>query len=491
MENRPFPIPTGEAFLVKTPYLDKIADRLYKEQQQQQLTQQNEAKLLDTEFSKNVSKLRDADIPEYTKKYQDYKNAKINLLKGKFKTNDDFIKAQLDAQRKMADWGSLGAKSIQEKEVEESYAKAVMNDKAGRYDQNAPKVLIKRRNTPLSKFKQEIAIPGTNTVVPIDLSDIDGLVKYKLGTIDFSKDWDNSIGQKTPMRIGESQPFDIEGGLQSQKKIYKGFSKTAPEVATSFLQRVVGSQKTDSLLKEHPELNDPNVLASIDSNYDKLINSDLYKEVYKGKPIEFPAWMHDTPQGKVAMYLAKQYAINNPPREELDKPVTKLKAVMDRKWDEWFKKNKITDQQKRERIRINKEGGGGFYEIDNIPLKLQQNTKSVTYINPDTKQLVTEDLVDVTDLSTAQKDDIFGKKDQYGMYVNQPFVNQGRQFLKITPDGYQGKGTFKVTPKEIIIATHKRTVGEEKPAGTGKMKVRGTAPAGNTGTKKQGEADDL
>ena len=86
MENRPFPIPTGEAFLVKTPYLDKIADRLYAEQKQRELTQQNEAKLLDTEFSKNVSKLRDADIPEYTKKYQDYKNAKINLLKGKFKT---------------------------------------------------------------------------------------------------------------------------------------------------------------------------------------------------------------------------------------------------------------------------------------------------------------------------------------------------------------------------------------------------------------------
>ena len=39
MENRPFPIPTGEAFLVKTPYLDKIADRLYAEQKQRELTQ--------------------------------------------------------------------------------------------------------------------------------------------------------------------------------------------------------------------------------------------------------------------------------------------------------------------------------------------------------------------------------------------------------------------------------------------------------------------
>ena len=252
MENRPFPIPTGEAFLVKTPYLDKIADRLYKEQQQQQLAQQNEAKLLDTEFSKNVSKLRDADIPEYTKKYQDYKNAKINLLKGKFKTNDEFIQAQLDAQRKMADWGSLGAKSIQEKETEDFLAKDIPKDKTGKYDINATKTLIARRGLPVTGFKKEIKIPGTNTVVPIDLTDIGSVVKYKLGTTDFSKDFDNSIGQKTPMRIGESQPFDIEGGLQTQKKIYKGFSKTAPEVATSFLQKVVGSQKTDHLLKEHP-----------------------------------------------------------------------------------------------------------------------------------------------------------------------------------------------------------------------------------------------
>jgi len=486
---QPRSLPYGDIYKVPTTAVDNMANRLYAEQKQRELTQQNEAKLLDTEFSKNVSKLRDADIPEYTKKYQDYKNAKINLLKGKFKTNDDFIKAQLDAQRAMADWVSLGAKSIQEKETEEQYAKAVRNDKTGRYDANAPKILIERRKTPLSKFKQEIAIPGTNTVVPIDLNDIDGLVKYKLGTIDFSKDWDNSIGQKTPMRIGESQPFDIEGGLQSQKKIYKGFSKTAPEVATSFLQRVVGSQKTDSLLKEHPELNDPNVLSQIDSNYDKLINSDLYKEVYKGKPIEFPTWMHDTPQGKVAMYLAKQYAINNPPREELDKPVTKLKAVMDRKWDEWFKKNKITDQQKRERIRLNKEGGG-VYEIDNVPFFVRENSYTEPSIYGDFK------VMDATKLSEGQMEDIFGKKGgQWGERPYKPIEANGKKLIKILPEGFEVRDAngnpVMIKDDEVIVSTHKRTVGEEKPAGTGKMKVRGTAPAGNTGTKKQGEADDL
>lgn len=240
---QPRSLPYGDIYKVPTTAVDNMANRLYAEQKQRELTQQNEAKLLDTEFSKNVSKLRDADIPEYTKKYQDYKNAKINLLKGKFKTNDDFIKAQLDAQQKFSDWASFGAGSIRDKEEEEIYAKSVINDKTGKYDANATKILIERRKTPRNKFKQDILIPGTNTVVPIDLSNIDGLIKYKLGTTDFTKDFNTAVGGKTPIKLMESEPFEIEGGLQTQRKVYKGFPRTAPEVATNFLQSVVGSKK--------------------------------------------------------------------------------------------------------------------------------------------------------------------------------------------------------------------------------------------------------
>jgi len=354
---QPRSLPYGDIYKVPTTAVDNMANRLYAEQKQRELTQQNEAKLLDTEFSKNVSKLRDADIPEYTKKYQDYKNAKINLLKGKFKTNDDFIKAQLDAQGKMADWASFGTGSIRDKEEEEVYAKAVINDKTGKYDANATKILIERRKTPRSKFKQDITIPGTNTVVPIDLNDIDGLIKYKLGTTDFTKDFNTAVGGKTPIKLMESEPFEIEGGLQTQRKVYKGFPRTAPEVATNFLQSVVGSKKTADLVKEHPELSDPNVVAAIDSDYDKLVNSEVYKNAYKGKQINFPEWMKETPQGRIAMYLAKQYAINNPPKEELDKPVTKLKAVKDRAWREKLAFNKLTFGQSMQKIAANKTAG--------------------------------------------------------------------------------------------------------------------------------------
>jgi len=328
MENRPFPIPTGEAFLVKTPYLDKIADRLYKEQQQQQLTQQNEAKLLDTEFSKNVSKLRDADIPEYTKKYQDYKNAKINLLKGKFKTNDDFIKAQLDAQRAMADWGSLGAKSIQEKETEEQYAKAVMNDKTGRYDQNAPKILIERRKTPLSKFKQEVAIPGTNTVVPIDLNDIDGLVKYKGQNIDFTKTFKDAQG--TRQVYGGEVTTPSKDGFTTTKTVYKAFNPPSKQFDVLVNSRK-GSDWEKSFLFNHDytdaEANE------IVTGYERLKQTPEFQAAYKDIP--------DIPQTAFASNLGRAMALSvmknaqlNPPIAETKKSQQDIGAVMDRRFKE-------------------------------------------------------------------------------------------------------------------------------------------------------------
>ncbi len=245
-------------------------------------------------------------------------------------------------------------------------------------------------------------------------------------------------------------------------------TKTAEQIYSFASEKVNGNKRFEKFIKNKT----PEQLAELNKISEKVF----------GHPIREDFAEEDA----AAAYTVLQIPITS----SKEKSQQDIKAVMDRKWDEWWNKNRITDQQKKENRRLNKEGGG-YYEIDNIPLKLEQNTKPVSYIDPNTKKLVTEDLVDITDFSTAQKDDILGKKDQYGQYQNRPFVNQGRQFLKVTPDGYRGEGTFIVTPKDIIISTHKRTVGEEKPEGLKKMKVRGTAPGQSTGNNKKGEADDL
>lgn len=348
---QPRSLPYGDIYKVPTTAVDNMANRLYAEQKQRELTQQNEAKLLDTEFSKNVSKLRDADIPEYTKKYQDYKNAKINLLKGKFKTNDDFIKAQLDAQRAMADWGSLGAKSIQEKETEEQYAKAVMNDKTGRYDANAPKVLIERRKTPLSKFKQEVTIPGTNTVVPIDLNDIDGLVKYKGQNTDFTKTFKDAQGVRQV--YGGEVTTPSNDGLTTTKTVYKAFNPPSKQFEVLINSRKGANWEKDFLINHDYTDAEANEIVA---GYERLKQTPEFQAAYKDIP--------DIPQTAFASNLGRAMALSvmknaqlNPPIAETKKPQDDKGAVMGAKNKEWDRRNKITFGQSMAKIAANKTAG--------------------------------------------------------------------------------------------------------------------------------------
>jgi hypothetical protein len=161
-------------------------------------------------------------------------------------------------------------------------------------------------------------------------------------------------------------------------------------------------------------------------------------------------------------------------------------AVMDRKWDEWFKKNKITDQQKRERIRLNKEGGG-VYEIDNVPFFVRENSYTEPSIYGDFK------VMDATKLSEGQMEDIFGKKGgQWGERPYKPIEANGKKLIKILPEGFEVRDAngnpVMIKDDEVIVSTHKRTVSKNKPQDLKKMKVRGTAPGQNS-TPKKGKYD--
>ena len=101
---QPRSLPYGDIYKVPTTAVDNMAKRLYEEQKQKEADQQKEIAGLEDAFSKNVGKIRYADIPEYTQKYNKWKQSKINLLKGKFKNPEDFIAAQLETQRNQADW---------------------------------------------------------------------------------------------------------------------------------------------------------------------------------------------------------------------------------------------------------------------------------------------------------------------------------------------------------------------------------------------------
>jgi len=174
--------------------------------------------------------------------------------------------------------------------------------------------------------------------------------------------------------------------------------------------------------------------------------------------------------------LAAAYTVSQlPVTQTKQKRVVDTGAVMDKRRDEsmedWLKKNRITDQQKKERIRLNNEGR--IYEIDNVPLKIRAAAKTQPSIYGGIEA------TDVTDWSDAELGDILGTKtDKYGQRLRQPIKVGDRKFIKILPNGFEvedadGKPLV-IEDKEVIVNTDKRTRGLEKPVGTGKAKIRTT-----------------
>jgi hypothetical protein len=62
-------------FLVKTPHSDRVLEQIYADHKLREQQKFSDSKMLDEEYSKNISNVWDADIPEITKSYSDYKQA--------------------------------------------------------------------------------------------------------------------------------------------------------------------------------------------------------------------------------------------------------------------------------------------------------------------------------------------------------------------------------------------------------------------------------
>src|SRR4051812_7401356 len=91
--------PSGDAFIISTPHIDQLANRVYQEEQQDKLYRRQQDKMLDDEFARNLSGIRDADISDLTKAYGDFKLAHIALQK---KRHGATPQDQLDLLRKKA-----------------------------------------------------------------------------------------------------------------------------------------------------------------------------------------------------------------------------------------------------------------------------------------------------------------------------------------------------------------------------------------------------
>jgi hypothetical protein len=136
----------GDIFTPNTSYTDRAAAQLYAEQKQREAKQQQLNAALDDEFSKNLAGIRDADIPELTQKYTNWKLANIRAMKQKGGISPQ---QQMDLLRGKADMYDTINGSKWQKQWEEENAKKPV----GNLIDNAQELLYQHRKTPISILK--------------------------------------------------------------------------------------------------------------------------------------------------------------------------------------------------------------------------------------------------------------------------------------------------------------------------------------------------
>lgn len=282
----------GDIFTPNTSYTDKAAAQLYAEHKQRQMRQEQMNAALDDEFAKNLSGIRDADIPELTKAYTEWKVANQQAMKQRDGVPPE---KQLDLLRKKANMYAVINGSKQFKQQEDEVGKGVLSN-PDVYEDDAHLKLMERRRMPLS----QIAALG------LDKYDF----KYKGTNTDFQKMLSSAAGQQKQVNAKE-EPVDKEG-LQTKVTPYM-YGNTPLQFKESLLaslaQRKAGRDAA-AIISQTPV----EVIASVNEKF-KSIPLEKWKSMGVDKPQELVITGDETPAERYAIHQAQLYALNNEPKE--------------------------------------------------------------------------------------------------------------------------------------------------------------------------------
>jgi hypothetical protein len=277
-------VPFGNIFEVKSPATDRLTERIYREERQRELYRQQQSRMLDDEFARNMSGIRDSDIGDLTKAYGDYKLSYQNTLKKRGGVSPD---EQLAVLRKKAAIYDIINKSKQEKAWEDMQSKQITTDKKGIYADDAAEQLRVRRSKPLGKLNVE---EDKKLLYPYSVPDLAKEIKTAEGT-----------EREVPITIGVSK---IDP-LKDDKEVYK--VKNNPSVfAGKLLEQIVATNKTRNFAGIYNNKYDEQELEDLKNKYYAKVNDPKFQAIY-GTVDPLPAT--DTDLGKaVAIRTMEEYA---------------------------------------------------------------------------------------------------------------------------------------------------------------------------------------
>lgn len=338
MNQRVIP-PYGDIFLAGTPALDKLSQQVYNEHLANEQNHIKQMQGLDDDFARNLSGVRQGDIPDVVAKWQDYKKAKIGTYKNNL-PDLERINQEQGAMQKLGDVYRAINNSKQTQADLMANAKAYAA-KRNLFRRDTPTLLSAANNLPSDAVKNYKIIGADGKPATIDLTNSEHLL-YPVGSSDLTKIYDYALTGQSGKKVDKLGYKTDENGaelnvskdpLQTVKVSLSGLSNTAPVIAGRLVEGLgkLGSN-SDDFLSENPHLSDQQYQADIDSRYNALINSPNYKMAHKGQQLEFPSYMYNTEIGRAAITKSKELTLNQgdiseTPEKPTPNPSAKLVAT--------------------------------------------------------------------------------------------------------------------------------------------------------------------
>ena len=324
--------------------LDRAANRLYAEQKQKEAQGLKEAQLFEQELSKDFSKIRSADVNDIMAKYQKVKAARQKLLFDQKIKSDPIAYAE---QQKIAnleeqDLRSSMLESMEVKEDDKSIPNQIATKRDFFDDEKLP-LYYNALNMPTAERKKL----GLIGVEPYRYTGID---MKGLGALS-----QKAMGSAKEVPFGERKVVD--GGFNYEQGY---ISRTNDPVQyASLLYKDMQSKEFSKGARASYDSMTPQQIQGIRMSYNAIPDAEF--EARWGRKKQDLEKQFNNADDKVQQYVlldAMKYATDFLPKESKPKKEPNVEFKREQDYQDWLKKNKITDSQATRRAYISRAANG-------------------------------------------------------------------------------------------------------------------------------------
>lgn len=460
--------PYGNAFIVGTPYIDNLQKQIVADQRLEDLQGQKYAEGLDEMFAKNIANVRDEDVADISNDWAKYKALSIDLYKnGNRLSNEERIAKEMEKQRALGSVMSSINESKQNRVLLEGYGKQFADPKKlDNFYDDANTMLANTFGKTTKQLKQQGLLRNDpdNPANKIAYNPFDyNSYLYRGNATKYQPIIAKSVGTQHKRPTTYEPLYDKDGKTVLGKTEISSEAINSPAEQFSLLgQQMKGAGEISNFNRQFKNNFDDETEARIVKAYtDKAQNDPAWKQAWGNEGVRLPIDAISNPQTRIMALTVIQNALLHDPvitrREQqnagamMDKRFGQANSLLDKRIKSSFEKTQYVQGKKDVRAAAytipSLVGDLKEKPVIELPYPIGDNFKNTIKV------------IDVTNLSEQDRDDLYGKPEgQFNLRHNPPIELNGKEYVKINENGnlvgekgipYDEYGTFANTYKRL------------------------------------------